>query len=343
MQSLQLKNGRVIGSRNPVYIVAELNTSHFGNTEVACKMIDAVKEAGADCVKFQSWSEHSLYSENFYRDNPMAKRFMTKFALGNHELKHLRDYAKENGLDFASTPYSREEAEYLVKQCEVPFIKIASMDLNNLTFLVDIAQLEVPIFLSTGMGELEEIRTALEAINSCGNSQIVILHCVSLYPTPDYLVNLNNIYGFRSEFKNVIIGYSDHSMGSLASQAAVAMGCSVIEKHVTLDSKKIGFDNQMAMEFLEFRSMVQEIRRLEQMLGTTDRNLSSVEAQKSLEMRRSIVAKRDITQGEALTLDSINFKRPGTGIPLNQLNSVLGKTARRNLPKDFLLEWDDLI
>jgi sialic acid synthase SpsE len=332
----------MIGANLPVYVVAELNTSHFGNLDVACKMIDAVKESGADCVKFQSWSESSLYSEDFYNLNPLAKRFMTRFALNDEELKYLRDYTKQQHLDFASTPYSLKEAKYLVEQCEVPFIKIASMDLNYLSFLKDVSKLGVPIFLSTGMGELREIRNALETITSSGNSKVVIMHCVSLYPTPDNLLNLNNILGLKSEFKDFIIGYSDHSSGSLASFAAVAMGCAVIEKHVTLDSKKIGFDNQMAMEFPEFQSMIQGIRRLEQMLGTYERELSEAEVKKSLEMRRSVVAKKDIKQGEIITIDKLDFKRPGNGIPLDQLSTVLGKTAKRNLPKDFLLAWTDL-
>lgn len=343
MRKLKLRSGRIIGANMPIYVVAELNTSHFGNLDVACKMIDAVKESGADCVKFQSWSESSLYSENFYQDNPIAKRFMTKFALNVKELKYLSDYAKQQNLDFASTPYSLEEAKYLVEQCDVPFIKIASMDLNNLTFLQDVARLGVPIFLSTGMGMLQEIRNALEAIIACGNAQVVMMHCVSLYPTPDNLLNLNNIIGLKSEFKDVIIGYSDHSMGSLASHAAVAMGCAVIEKHVTLNSKKIGFDNQMAMEFPEFQSMIENMRRLEQMLGIYERKLSDLEIKKSLEMRRSIVAKNDIAQGEVITLDKLDFKRPGNGISLDQLGLVVGKTAKNSLAKDFLLSWDDLV
>lgn len=332
----------MIGTNMPVYVVAELNTSHFGNLDVAYKMIDASKESGADCVKFQSWSESSLYSENFYRENPMAKRFMTKFALNDKELKYLRDYAKEQNLDFASTPYSFREARYLVEQCDVPFIKIASMDLNYLPFLKDISRLGVPIFLSTGMSELREIRNALETIFSCGNSKVVIMHCVSLYPTPDNLLNLNNIYGLKREFEDVVVGYSDHSVGSLASLAAVAMGSAVIEKHVTLDSKKIGFDNQMAMEFPEFQSMIQYIRRIETMLGTCQRKLSYEEAKKSLEMRRSVVAKSDIAQGEIITMDKLDFRRPGTGITLDQIGSILGKKAKNNLVKDFLLSWDDI-
>ena len=342
MPTLQLRNGRNIGSNTPTYIIAELNTSHFGSLEVACKLIDSVKDSGADCVKFQSWSDTSLYSENFYRENPMAKRFMTKFALSDQELKYLRDYAVGNDLDFASTPYSHNEADFLVNQCDVPFIKVASMDLNNLIFLKDIAQMGVPIFLSTGMGEVNEINAALKVITDHGNSQIVILHCVSLYPTPDPLLNLNNIIGLRREFGDFLIGYSDHSLGDLATFAAVALGSSVIEKHVTLDSKKIGLDNQMAMEFLDFRNMILGVRRLEQMLGKTERSLSSAEMNKSLEMRRSITARRDLLEGEVLTLEKIDFKRPGTGIPLKHLHSILGKRVKSKIPRDFLVTWDDL-
>ena len=224
MSFITLRNGRRIGDYFKPYIVAELNTSHFGNIEIAKSMIDEAKSAGCDCVKFQSWSADTLYSESYYEDNRMAKRMVSKFSLSNAQLHELAEYATKKELDFASTPYSIEEARFLVEKCNVPFVKIASMELNNTPYLTELGRLQVPLVLSTGMGTTEEIISAVEAIQSTGNEDIVILHCTSVYPSPPIIIRLQNIVGLRTEFPQYPIGYSDHSLGIEIPAASVALG-----------------------------------------------------------------------------------------------------------------------
>ena len=190
---ITLNNNRIIGRNYEPYFIAELNTSHFGDLEKAKKMIDMVKECGGDCVKFQSWSEHTLYSNEYYKENPIAKRFVKKFSMSEMQLKELSDYSRLIGIDFASTPYSIEEADFLIKECQVPFIKVASMDINNHPYLRYLAKTKSAIILSTGMADFEEIVKAVDVLESAGAENVCVLHCVSIYPVSPALVNLNNI------------------------------------------------------------------------------------------------------------------------------------------------------
>ena len=244
---MKLNNGVVIENHGRPYFIAELNTSHFGKVETAMEMIDAAKAAGVDCVKFQSWSANTLYSNTYYRQNPVARRFVDKFSFGPEKLKQLADYARTRGIAFASTPYSTDEADFLLKECAVPFIKIASMEINNLPYLEYIARTGSAIILSTGMADQEEITRAVRCIREAGNENVAVLHCVSIYPAEPSTINLNNMLTLRQLYQGLPIGYSDHTVGIETPIAAVALGAPIVEKHFTLDSKKIGMDNQMAM------------------------------------------------------------------------------------------------
>jgi sialic acid synthase SpsE len=330
-------------AKSNTYIIAEVNTSHFGEMDQAKKLISAAIEAGANCVKFQSWSENSLYSEDYYEDNPIARRFTSKFSLDETQLLELSQFARKSGIDFASTPYSKQEVDFLVEECQVPFIKIASMDLNNYSFLKYIASTAKPIILSTGMGSLDEILEAVNLIESLNPGKLTVLHCISLYPAPDEYLNLRNITMLADTFAGIRIGFSDHSKGKLASIAAVALGAEVIEKHVTLNSDKIGMDNQMAMEFLDFSQMVREIRLLETMLGTRQRILTDEEFGKRALMRRSLTLLRSKREGETLAIEDLDMKRPGTGIQVTEIDSILGRKVNRDIEPNRLLKWSDLI
>ena len=339
MSSVELKNGKVIGDYLKPYFIAELNTSHFGDLEIAKRMILMAKEAGCDCVKFQSWSADTLYSDFYYKQNPIAKRMVDKFSLDNSQLKELSHFANSINIDFASTPYSLEEAKFLVYTCNVPFLKVASMELNNIPYLQQLANLNVPLVLSTGMGTMNEIREAVEAIESCGCEKIIILHCTSVYPSPPNLIRLKNILGIRSELPKYPIGYSDHSTGIAVPIAAISLGACVIEKHFTLDSSRIGMDNQMATEPQEMQKMIQGCLTAYSALGETERVLSEVELDMAKKMRRSLVAKNDIAIGTELTIEEIDAKRPGDMIPPNRINSILGKKTsfeiKRGEPFNF--------
>ena len=339
MSSITLRNGRLVGDFLTPYVVAELNTSHLGDMDLAKSMIDQSEAAGCDCVKFQSWSAETLYCESYYKNNAIAKRIVKKFALGEAQLKELSAHAAAKQIDFASTPYSVQEAEFLVQECNVPFVKIASMELNNYRYLIRLGKLGVPLVLSTGMGSLEEIIDAVQTIEATGNHQIVILHCTSVYPADPQLIRLQNIVGLRSEFPGYPIGYSDHSLGIEIPVASVALGACLIEKHFTLDSSRIGMDNQMATEPKEMQAMIRACQRVHTAMGGAGRLLGEEEKSQIPKMRRSIVTKQPLKAGHILTEDDLDSKRPGTGITPTQFNAVIGKKLGQDVDKETVLTW----
>lgn len=340
---IKLNDKRKIGDLFKPYFVAELNTSHFGNISVAKRMILKAKESGCDCVKLQSWKSDTLYSKKFFNKNPISKKFFDKYSLGNRQLKELSVYAKKIGISFSSTPYSEEEVNFLVKECKPAFIKIASMDLNNFTFLKFIAKKKVPIILSTGMGTIDEIESAIKLIISSGQKNICILHCVSLYPLNYKIANLKNIIMLRKKFKNIPIGYSDHSIGNTLAISSVALGACVIEKHFTLDNKKIGFDNNMATEPKDMKMMTSECLVAFDSLGKEKRFLSKQEFDQRKKMRRSIFVHQSLKKNEKITIEKILLRRPGEGIPPNRVKDILGKRVKKNINKYSLLKMSDII
>jgi sialic acid synthase SpsE len=342
MGTIRLHDSTVLSDFNRPYIVAEINTSHFGNMERAKEMIDQAKETGCDCVKFQSWSAETLYSKTYYDENPIAKRFVKKFAFSEAELIEVSEYSKKSGIAFSSTPYSRVEVDFLLEKCNVPYIKVASMDLNNYPFLDYIARSGSPIVLSTGMGELDEIQKAVETIEKTGNKNICILHCISIYPPEISTIRLNNILGLREKFPDYSIGFSDHSIGTEMASAAVALGACMIEKHFTLDKTKIGMDNQMASEPEEMALLVRNCHNVQNALGDTRRIVLPAEMEQRKKMRRSIVAVKDSKAGTKLTADDLDTKRPGTGLPPDKIRELVGKTLLRDIKGDTLITEADI-
>jgi len=332
-----LNNNREISNESVPYFIAEVNTSHFGDIDKAKKLVDAVKKAGADCVKFQSWSAGSLYSQDFYKDNPMAKRFVKKFSLSEKEQELLAKYCQSVDIDFASTPYSIDEASFLINRCEVPFIKVASMDINNLPYLRYLAKTGSAIIISTGMANYDEIATAMKLLESEGAENVILLHCISIYPAAPELINLNHLGLLKKSFPNIAIGYSDHTLGIEVGIAAVALGACVIEKHFTLDSSVIGMDNQMAMEEKELTQMITSIKNTFVALGTEEKIVSAEELVQSKKMRRSLVAAKDMKIGDILTEDCLDAKRPGTGICVSEWDTYLNKKIAKPILKDCLL------
>lgn len=334
MSKIVLRNGRIVGDFLSPYVVAELNTSHFGNLDLARQMIDTAKEVGCDCVKFQSWSADTLYAKSYYRQNPIAKRVVSKFSFGPAQLEELAAHCRSVGIDFASTPYARDEAELLVRACDAPFIKIASMELDNHPYLAFLGGLGAPLVLSTGMGTIEEIRDAVRVIEQTGNRQICILHCVSVYPAPLEETRLQNILGLRAEFPDYPIGYSDHTAGIEVPIGAVALGAALIEKHFTLDATRIGMDNQMATEPSVMAAMIRGCRGVHTALGGSARLLSPEESGQRSKMRRSIVTRRALPAGTILQEGDLDAKRPGDGIAPRHMSALLGKRLLVDLGED---------
>ena len=342
MAKIKLRNSIFLEDFNKPFIVAEVNTSHFGDIDLAKKMIDEAKNAGCDCVKFQSWSSETLYSKTYYDENPIAKRFVKKFSFSKDDLKDVSNYCEKIGIGFASTPYSRKEVDFLVEEKNVPYIKVASMDLNNYDYLKYIAGTGMPIILSTGMSELDEIRKAVKVIELEKNYNICLLHCVSIYPPETSTISLNNILGLREEFPNYPVGYSDHSVGNEISIASVALGACMIEKHFTLDKTKIGMDNHMATEPDQMKILVKSCNEVQKALGGSKRVVLSAELEQRKTMRRSIIATKNLKVGTKLTYDDLDVKRPGTGFPPDQIDKLLGKTLIREVAKDTLITKQDL-
>lgn len=341
MAECRLNDGTLIGDYTSPYIVAEVNSSHNGNMETAMQMIDAAAEAGCNCVKFQSWSAESLYSDSYYKENPIAKRFVKKFSLGEEKLRELAEYCRKKDIGFSSTPYSKAEVDFLA-EVGAPFIKIASMELNNPSFLKYIAGKKMPLILSTGMGEMEEIRNAVEVIKEAGNKNLILLHCVSIYPAKEETICLNNILGLREEFPDCPIGFSDHTIGDEVAVGAVALGAAVIEKHLTLDKSKIGMDNQMAMEPPQLKELVRKCHLVQKSMGTKERVLIPEEYEQRKNMRRSIVSAHYIPKGAVLDREDFVFKRPGTGFSPQEIEQLIGRRTIMEIGADLLVKEEYL-
>ena len=342
MSSVKFRDGKTVSDYGTPYVIAEVNSSHNGAPEVARRMIDVAAEAGCDCVKFQSWSTESLYSKTYYKQNPIAKRFVDKLSMAPEALKEMAMYCKEKGVAFSSTPYSREEVDFLAEECDVAFIKISSMEVNNPGYLEYIAKKGLPIVLSTGMADFDEVNKAVHILEGAGNYNVAILHCVSIYPTPIDRANINNILGLRKLFPNHPVGFSDHTIGDEAAVAATVLGAAILEKHITLDSAKIGMDNQMAMEPEPLKLLVHKCKTIRSALGAEERCLLPEEIKQRDNMRRSIVVTRDIRAGERLSRGDLDVKRPGNGIPPVELEKVIGCVVKKDIESDTVLVLSDL-
>lgn len=342
MSKVILRNNKILENYGEPYFVAEFNTSHNGSVDTAKEMIRQAKEIGCNCVKFQSWSTESLYAKTYYDSNPIAKRFVQKFSLNESQLFDLSLYCKEVGISFASTPYSKQEVDFLIDQCDVPYIKVASMDIVTYPFLEYIAQKDVPIVLATGMSDINEIKKAVSIIEKTGNHKICLLHCISIYPTEISTINLNNIIELREMFPEYPIGFSDHSLGNEMPIASITLGAAMVEKHFTLDKTKIGMDNQMAMEPEEMRTMINQCKNVYIGLGKKQRTVSDAELEQRKKMRRSIIVTHDMTAGTIIQLEDMDMKRPGTGIPPENMHELVGKKLKNDIIKDSLIFNKDI-
>ena len=340
-----------VGDGAPPYVIAEIGSNHNGDMALCHRLIDAAADAGAQAVKFQSWSETSLIAEEEYARNTAyadrKKHFGSlremvrayQFTAEQHEAAHA--HCQERGIAFCSTPFSPEEAD-LLEALDVPFFKIASMDVTHLPLLRYVARKQRPVVLSTGMATLAEIERAVEAIRAEGNEEIVLLHCVSIYPPEPDAIHLRNMETFRRAF-GVPVGFSDHTLGTAVPLAAVALGACVIEKHFTLDKDLPGWDHAISADPAELRAIVEGGRAVADALGSTVRTVSAAERAKRAQFRRSLVARRALEQGHVLTEGDLDAKRPGTGIPPDQWAHVLGRTLAADVAPDQVLRWEDLV
>lgn len=333
------------------YIIAELGSNHNGDMELAKKLILAAKEAGADCVKFQSWTKDTIFSkrkyeENFFlsddyrnRNDYNLEQIVEKFQITEEQLKEMKEFSDKIGIDCISTPFSKREVDFLVDKLNVPFIKIASMDVNNYPFLEYVAKKNKPIVISTGLSELYEIDKAIRTIENTGNDQIVILHCVSIYPPKDEEVNLNNITTLQNIY-DYPIGYSDHTLGATIALASVVKGACIIEKHFTLDKNMFGWDHKVSADSEDLKTICAESKRIYKAMGNK-RIYREENDERVVEFRRSIVLTRNMKKGEIITEKDIDFKRPGRGIEPGYANIIIGRKLNKDLKYDDIITFED--
>ncbi len=327
-----------------VLVIAETGVNHNGDLKLARRLIEAAAGAGADVVKFQTFSPDRLVSKTAAQaeyqqknaPNETQYQMLKALALPSDAFAQLAANCSACHIGFASSPFDREDIDILAG-LDMPFWKIPSGEITNLPYLLKIAQTGKPVILSTGMSELEEIKIAVNILRENGAGEITVLHCNTEYPTPFEDVNLRAMETLRKEL-DVPVGYSDHTPGIEAAIAAVAMGAIVIEKHFTMDKTMEGPDHKASLEPDELAAMVRAIRHIEKAMGSGVKAPSSSELKNRPVARKSIVAKHAIQKGELLTEENIAVKRPGTGISPMRWFEILGTTAVRNFAEDEMIE-----
>jgi N-acetylneuraminate synthase len=343
--------GREIQNYAKPYIIAELGSNHNGDMELAKKLIEKAKACGADCVKFQSWSKDTIFSKKTYEENYFVaddyrnrtdhtlESIVEEYSISAEELLQMKAFADNIGIECTSTPFSPDEVDFLVNEMETPFIKTASMDLNNYPFLTYIAKKGKPIVLSTGLSELYEIDKAIRTIEEAGNYNIIILHCVSIYPPKDEQVNLRRIESLQKLYPNYPVGFSDHTLGF---EVPLASGSCLIEKHFTLDKEMEGWDHKVSANEEDLKVIVAGAKKIWKAMGTSRISVQE-DTERKESFRRSIVLKKALKKGEVITRDMLDFKRPGEGIAPEHIDWVVGRTTKADIKADFPLQKEDLV
>lgn len=333
-----------IGKGHPVYIIAEIG-GNFTDLDAGRKLVDLALKAGADAVKLQHYRADTITSKQamFEMENtglvPQHTLFR-KYELSEELTRQMVDYCRQKKITVFTTPSHRTDIEAL-RKFDFPAWKIGSDDATNIPFLKFVAKEMKPIILSTGMCTLDEVKRSVEAVRGEGNDQLILLHCVTNYPTHPESVNLRAMQTMQARF-DLPVGYSDHTLDTDACYAAAVLGAAVLEFHFTHDRKAEGPDHMLSKNYSETAELVRKVRLLPTLLGDGVKHPAKSEATSLRNNRKSIVVARDIRVGEAITEQNIDIKRPGYGIPCDRYYEILGRVARRELKADDVLSWDDL-
>lgn len=329
-----------------VLIIAEVGINHNGDLTIAKEMVHEAKMAGADIVKFQTFvpeQELSQYTPltDYQRKNTRDQDFqyqidmIKKYELSTDEFREIKEYCEKEKIMFLSTASELVSIETL-NRMNPQLWKVPSNEITDYPYLKRIGQFHKPVIMSTGISTLEEIGAAMKVLKENGAGKITLLHCTSEYPAPYEEVNLQAMQTLKNEF-GCEVGYSDHTPGIEISLAAVALGATVIEKHFTLDKNMSGPDHKASIDISELRQLVKSIRNIESALGDGIKRVTVSEAKNKEIMRKSIVARRNISKGEILSEKNITTKRPGNGISPMNWEKILGSVASRDYKEDEMI------
>ncbi len=363
MKKIKIAN-RVIGEGEPCFIIAEAGVNHNGELELAKKLVDAAKRAGADAVKFQTWKTDEIitkevpmagYQQKTKTNEQNQYELIKKLELSKSDFKKLKEYCEKVGIIFLSTPGDKDSADFL-DELGVAAFKIGSDDLTNTPLLEHVAKKRKPIIISTGMGTLEEVREAAVIVENVGNFEICLLHCTSEYPTPFEDVNLRAMETLK-QF-NYPVGYSDHTLGIAITEVAAAMGAAIIEKHFTIDKNLPGPDQKMSLDPEELEKLVKSVREvqgkglqslkmseseLKKILGSKEKKPTASELKNIKFLRKKLVASKNIKSGTKIAESVIGVKRTEKeGLEPGAFYSIIGKTAKLDIKKDEVFTEEKL-
>ncbi len=328
------------------FIIAEAGVNHNGDVELAYKLCDAAKEAGADAVKFQTWKTENMITHSVAQaEYQIANTGLTesqfdmlkRLELSYDDFRNIKIYCDKIGIQFCSTADDFESLDFVVS-LGIPFLKIGSGDVGNIPFLRYHGAKHLPVILSTGMSMLADVDIALNALRAAGAGQITLLHCTTSYPCPYGSVNLKAMQTLREAF-HCPVGYSDHTVGMEVPFAAAALGAKVLEKHFTLDRGMEGPDHAASMELQEFQKMVQGIRRIESCLGDGVKMPTTEEKEISKVITKRIVASRKIRTDETFSAYNLTIKRNDHGLLARYWDMVIGSQATRDYAVDEGVDW----
>jgi N,N'-diacetyllegionaminate synthase len=342
--------GRVISSESRPYCIAEAGINHNGDLQRAKRMIEIAKKVGADAVKFQTFKADEFCGDTnqlfTYQSQGLTvtESMMAMFKrneLTQEQWQYLKKYCDELGITFFSTPQNRSDLDLLLT-LGIPVIKIGSDDFTNTPLIESYAKEGLPLILSCGMSDLAEVHQALETAGWFEGASVAILLCTSQYPTPPADVNIHKLTTLQHAFPGLLVGFSDHTRGTLAASLAVALGARIFEKHFTLDHDLPGPDHWFSDEPDELASWLESIRTADLMLGSPYLRPTAQEREMRITARRSIIVLRDINENEVLTDENLGLRRPGNGLPPAMINELMGLKAARSLKRGHLVSRTDV-
>ena len=326
---------KIIGEKFPAFFIAEAGINHNGSLKIAKKMVDSAYEFDADAVKFQTFKADDLTSPQSIYHN-----LFKKLELSDSDFGEISDYARSKKIIFLSTPFSNNAVDVLNK-LKIPAFKIASGDFTDLPLIRYAALKQKPILLSTGMATLNEIELSIKEILKTKNKKIALFHSVSAYPTPYNETNLLAINTIKKKFAYPI-GFSDNGDDLLVPEVAVSLGAKIIEKHFTLNKKMRGPDHKLSANPKQMKQLINNIRKIEQILGDGEKKTQNSEKEGLISIRRSIIANRDLVKGTKLTSDMIKIARPAKGIEPRFFDEIIGKYIKRKISKNSPIRWTSL-